>query len=332
VHALTGKPLIGLTLAGDGAWSARTWDAGGRLHYVESVRVINSQLQITWNDNLRPPLPSQPTQLRTVSGWGPGLQAQLARTRILVVGSGSVGLDVAIRLAATGIGHVAVMDYDSIEIANLDRMPTATLLDVYLGEGKVEHARRQLRRASTAAAPELQVYEQSICEPEGQAIALDYDVTFSCVDRPWPRAVLNQLAYSDLIPVIDGGIAIDPFPDGNGMRNATWRSHVIRPGRPCMVCNGQLDVAEVPRDRQGLLDDAEYIRRPGRSGPARPNVALLSINVVASLLAQFVSLTVAPRRPRRGRRSPVRALHPRPHPARGRKQGVLSLRGGHHTR
>jgi hypothetical protein len=294
VHTLTGRPLLGLTLAGDGTWSGRSWDETRLVHHAESVRVIDAHLRISWNDALRPPPPQQSTQVRTISGWGAGTQASLARYRVLVVGAGTVGFDIALRLAATGVAQVAVMDYDSIEIVNLDRMPSASPLDVWLGEGKAEHIGRRLRSAATAAVPDLHVYEHSICEPAGQDIALDYDVIFSCVDRPWPRAVLNQLAYSDLIPVIDGGIAVDPFPDGSGMRNATWRSHVIRPGRPCMVCNRQLHPGEVQLDRQDLLDDPEYIRRSGRRAPARQNVAILCINVVGSLLAQFVSLAVAP--------------------------------------
>jgi hypothetical protein len=59
-----------------------------------------------------------------------------------------------------------------------------------------------------------------------------------------------MLAYADLIPVIDGGIHIDPFPD-QGMRNATWRSRVIRPGRPCLSCNKQLNLGLVALDREG---------------------------------------------------------------------------------
>ena len=129
---------------------------------------------------------------------------------------------------------------------------------------------------------------------DGLRLALDHDLIFSCVDRPWPRAVLNSLAYSDFIPVIDGGIAIDTF-DGNEMRNATWRSHVVRPGRPCMSCNRQLDLGLVALERQGLLDDPAYIEGTGEGRmPVNSNVAPLSVNVTASILAQYVSFSVAP--------------------------------------
>lgn len=112
-------------------------------------------------------------------------------------------------------------------------------------------------------------------------------------DRPWARAVLNGLAYSDLVPVVDGGIAIDSHTDGT-MRNATWRSHIVRPGRPCLVCTRQLDMGQVALDIQGLLDDPHYIANATSSHPVGQNVAPLSISVTAALLAQYVSFSVAP--------------------------------------
>ena len=76
----------------------------------------------------------------------------------------------------------------------------------------------------------------------------------------------------------------------------TWRTHVIRPGRPCMRCNRQLDLAQAIPDKQGLLDDPSYIARAGNSDVAPPaqNVAPLSASVSAGLLAQYVSLSAAP--------------------------------------
>jgi molybdopterin/thiamine biosynthesis adenylyltransferase len=292
-ETITGHSLIGMTLAGDTTWSARFWDtAHGHLD-AENVRIVGRTLRTHWTDALRPIPPATSMQVRTISAWGEAVQANLARLRVLVVGVGTVGLDVAIRLVQAGVQDVSVMDFDTVEDVNLDRLLTATRLDATLFRSKVHVALRAMRAAASAASPKLTGHDLSICEPQGQRAALDCDVVFSCVDRPWARAVLNQLAYSDLIPVIDGGLAVEPFPDG-GMRNATWRAHVVAPGRPCLQCNGQIDGAQVARDRAGLFDNQTYIKSAGLKAPSRENVSLLAPSVTASLLGQFVSLVVAP--------------------------------------
>ena len=299
VREITGLPLVGMTLATQNrTWSARHWDIGvGRAvdcTHSTNVRVIGDKFAVSWNDVVQPPPQPSGSQTRTVSAWGEQSQADLVRRRVLVVGAGSVGLDVFVRLAASGLCRLTVMDFDVVEAHNLDRLIGAARRDAHLTRPKVHVARREATEAATAVRCSIEVSDRSICEPDGLRLALDHDLIFSCVDRPWPRAVLNSLAYSDFIPVIDGGIAIDTF-DGNEMRNATWRSHVVRPGRPCMSCNRQLDLGLVPLERQGLLDDPAYIEGTGEGRmPVNSNVAPLSVNVAASILAQYVSFSVAP--------------------------------------
>ena len=144
-----------------------------------------------------------------MSAWGKQCQADLARRRVLVVGAGSVGLDVVVRLAASGLCHITVMDFDVVQPHNLDRLIGARPRDARLKRPKMYVAQREGLGAATDERPCIEVSDLSICEPEGLQLALDHDLIFSCVDRPWPRSVLNALAYSDLIPVIDGGIGID---------------------------------------------------------------------------------------------------------------------------
>ena len=299
VREITGLPLVGMTLATrTRTWSARHWNIGvGRAvncTHCTNVRVIGDKFAVSWNDALQPPPQPSGSQTRTVSAWGEQLQADLVRRRVLVVGAGSVGLDVFVRLAASGLCELTVMDFDIVEVHNLDRLIGAASRDAYLRRPKIHVVGREATAAATADKCSIEVSDRSICEPEGLRLALDHDLIFSCVDRSWPRAVLNSLAYSDLIPVIDGGIAIDTFDSGE-MRNATWRSHVVRPGRPCMSCNRQLDLGTVALEQQGLLDDPVYIQGAGEGRmPVNPNVAPLSVNVAASTLAQYVSFSVAP--------------------------------------
>lgn len=293
VRQLTGLPLVGMTLAGDQTWSARLW-IDGTPEWAGSVRRVGPTLLPSWNDDLVPSVVNDATQARTISSWGERRHRDITRLRVLVVGVGSVGLDVAQRLAATGILELGVMDYDRIETLNRDRMIGATRRDTRLRRRKVDVAARLARRAATADTFDVHRHHDSVCSPTGLAVALDYDVIFSCVDRPWPRAVLNTLAYADLIPVIDGGIAIDTFENG-GMRGATRRAQTSTPGRSCMACSGQIDMSEVALEMSGDLDDPEYIRRAGRlKMSGRPNVAALCAAVSGSQLEQFVSLVAQP--------------------------------------
>ena len=103
VRELTAHPLVGMTLAtGDGTWSARHWNigVGSQVDCTHStnVRVIGDRLTVSWNDHLSPPPEPTLRQLRTLSCWGEQCQADLVRRRVLVIGAGSVGLDVAVRL------------------------------------------------------------------------------------------------------------------------------------------------------------------------------------------------------------------------------------------
>ena len=64
-----------------------------------------------------------------------------------------------------------------------------------------------------------------------------------------------------------------------------------------MSCNGQLDLGQVVPDMQGLLEDPSYIQGTDwQETTLGQNVAPLSASVSASLLAQYVSTSVAPGR------------------------------------
>ena len=260
--ALTGLPLVGLTHGtGDDSYSARLWNrTGPRQHaplWCENVRVVGDRISVHWNKQLRPTPRFRPLQARTVSAWGPGVQADLARLHVGVIGAGSVGALVAEALARVGIEWITLLDFDTVETVNLDRLLHAGPRDVRLSRAKVETLARALRRSSTAEHPTIEAFDLSVVEPEGLARALDCDVLFSCVDRPWPRSVLNLVAYAHLVPVIDGGILIRGRP-GQRLRGAEWRAHLAAPGRACLECLGQYDPALVQAERAGLLDNPSY--------------------------------------------------------------------------
>jgi hypothetical protein len=300
VLGATGLELLGMTVAaGDGAWSARFWTRSRpkqyRVAWAESVRVVGEHVVAHFNDRLLKPPGHQPTLVRTESAWGQEAQATLARLKVGVIGLGSVGSIIAEALARTGVQRVQLLDYQALEEVNLDRTLHAYRRDATLGRRKVDVSARAIRRSAATKGFKADAALGSVCENEGYRRALDCDVIFSCVDRPWGRSVLNYIAYAHLIPVIDGGIFVTRTRRGK-LRGADWKAHSVGPGHRCLLCLGQYDPALVAADQRGDLEDPRYLESLPDDHPAKANENVFAFSLaVASLeLMQWIMLIIAP--------------------------------------
>jgi len=299
VKAATRLPLLGMTLGTDGAWSGRFWiKTAPRIYerrWCESVRVIGDRgLQTTFHDELLPPPAFREELKRTISAWGKIAQQKLARLKYGIVGLGSVGSVVAETLARMGVERIKLIDYDRVELHNLDRLLHANVKDASAKRRKVDMIARALKNSATAAKPIFENHPLAVTEEAGFRQALDCDILFSCVDRPWPRYVLNYIAYAYLIPVIDGGILIRKR--GDRLRNASWKSHVVYPGKRCLACIGQYDPDLVNVERQGQLDDPTYIENLPFDHTLRrnENVFPFSTHLAASLVLHALHMALNP--------------------------------------
>lgn len=297
VYGATELPLVGLTLAGDAAWSARSWERTAPRTYLRkwcsAVRVVGDRLSVTYMDALAPRPKVTNAQVRTVSAWGENAQADLVRLRVGIVGAGSVGGFVAESLARTGFEDITVIDYDIVEEHNLDRLLYATARDI--GAVKVHLLGQHLASRATADPFRFNPVHAAVYEELGFRAALDCDVLFSCVDRPWGRHVLNFIASAHLIPVVDGGIYVRRNRFGQ-LAAADWRAHTATFGRACLQCVGQYDPGLVQVEREGYLDDPTYIERLPEDHElrSRENVFAFSMACAAQQNLQMLALALAP--------------------------------------
>lgn len=299
VKAITNLPLLGMTIGNDESWSARFWikDTVIKRKYnrcwCESVRVLGKKLNITYNDMLLKPNFDSEKQLRTISAWGEKTQEDLSRLKIGIVGLGSVGSIICEILARTGISNFVLIDFDSVEMKNLDR---TNVLKEDIGRAKTEAIKDLIYRSATSPNINVKTLEFSICEKEGYLKALGCDILFSCVDRPWPRQILNFISYAHLIPVIDGGILIRTNKENTKIIGADWKVQTIGYKRPCLECLGQYENKYANLEKSGLMDDPSYMKGMKKSGykESHENVYPFSSNLASLEVLQLLSLFIAP--------------------------------------
>jgi len=222
---------------------------------------------------------------RQVRVFGQDGQALLKSIRVGIVGLGGTGTAVLQQLAHLGVRRFFFVDPDIVDETNLNRLVGATSGDI--GKSKVSVAAAWVKRIEPSA--KIESAEESVLLERSARLLLDTDFVFCCTDSEGSRAVLNQLAYQYLVPVIDMGVVIAARK--GRVANIAGRTQMLAPGLPCLTCANLLDAEQIRRD---LLTDFERKADPYIVGDHEPAPAVISLNSTIASLAttMFLNATI----------------------------------------
>src|SRR5258708_36244867 len=97
-------------------------------------------------------------------------QKRLKAARVLCIGAGGLGSAAALYLAAAGVGRLGLVDFDRVDLTNLQRQILHGTKDI--GRSKLESARDRLR--DTNPDIEIQLHEARLSSEDADAIVADY--------------------------------------------------------------------------------------------------------------------------------------------------------------
>ncbi len=152
---------------------------------------------------------------------GPAGQRKLMETKVLIVGAGGLGGPAALYLALAGVGTIGIIDFDIVDLSNLQRQVLHQNGDV--GRPKVVSAKETLLSYN----PDVNVvlHNTPITSDNALEIMPDYDIIVNGADNFTTRYLVNDAAYFSGKTLVDGSILLF---DG--------QATVFVPGSGCYRC------------------------------------------------------------------------------------------------
>lgn len=129
-------------------------------------------------------------------------QRKLLDARVLIIGAGGLGSPAALYLAAAGVGTIGFVDFDTVDVSNLQRQVLHT--EDRVGMRKTESARIALQALNS----EVRVVEhhEMLSGENAQRLFEQYDIIVNGCDNFPTRYLANDVAIFAKKPLVDGGI------------------------------------------------------------------------------------------------------------------------------
>jgi adenylyltransferase/sulfurtransferase len=152
---------------------------------------------------------------------GPVGQRKIMESSVLIIGAGGLGSPIAVYLALAGIGKIGIVDFDTVDISNLQRQILHQNADI--GKPKAISAKETIQ----AYNPDVEVvtHEVPITSDNSMDIIGRYDYVINGADNFAARYLVNDTCHFLKKPLIDGSILLF---DG--------QVTVYLPGQGCYRC------------------------------------------------------------------------------------------------
>src|SRR5678809_538510 len=123
-----------------------------------------------------------------LSEVGEAGQRRLKRASVLIVGAGGLGSPAALYLAAAGVGRIGIVDFDTVDLSNLQRQLLHGTSSV--GRSKLESAKDRLRDLNPHI--EIDTYETMVSSENAMELFKPYDVILDGTDNFPTRYLTND--------------------------------------------------------------------------------------------------------------------------------------------
>lgn len=252
-----GRPYISLILSenqGETAISGRVcWN--GKWAAVTNV-ILEGLPCRTWIAGRKPAAdpPPRTGTARLSSAFGVEAEARLKRSTVAVIGAGGTGSAAIEALARAGTGRVTVVDPDTFEDSNLERVHGSVPQHAKKGALKAEIARDHVK----TIAPDCTVVAILGALPQEEVVdaVIEADVLLSCTDTQHSRLAASDLAVRFLVPAIDCGVMLE----GSDGRVTGQIAQITRflAADACPTCRG---MTNQQRLNQELMSPEERVWR-----------------------------------------------------------------------
>lgn len=213
----------------------------GRLRVAgATTRLLLTNREPSNNTN---PTPVDDIFDRQVRAFGDDGQRVLNALQIGVVGAGGTGSAVIQQLLRLGVGHITVIDKDTLEPSNITRVHGSGMSDA--GAPKVDIAFRENDRiglGTTVTAIRGDVTERHVVETLSHC-----DYVFGCTDDHAGRGVLTRLPTYLLCTLLDIGVVVDSID--SVLVGVIARLTAVTPGSACLFCTRDIDPARAAAEQ-----------------------------------------------------------------------------------
>jgi adenylyltransferase/sulfurtransferase len=129
-------------------------------------------------------------------------QRALKRSRVLLVGAGGLGSPVALYLAAAGVGTLGLVDFDTVDLSNLQRQILHGSAGV--GSSKIDSAQDRLVDINPNVS--IEPYQTRLTSRNALEIARGYDLIVDGTDNFATRYLVNDTSVLLGIPNVYGSV------------------------------------------------------------------------------------------------------------------------------